>query len=87
MKRQQRKLNFLITQTELYAHFMSKKITGDTDVARDQILGRLDEDMPHSQLSIDGGMLTDIAGDDYGGSLRVYSIHSRDKAVDNSNNL
>merc|ERR1712130_888202 len=25
-KRQQRKLNFLITQTELYAHFMAKKI-------------------------------------------------------------
>ena len=67
MKRQQRKLNFLITQTELYAHFMSKKITGDSDVTRDQILGRLDEDMPRSQLSVDGGMLTDIAGDDYGG--------------------
>lgn len=26
-KRQQRKLNFLITQTELYAHFISKNIT------------------------------------------------------------
>lgn len=29
-KRQQRKLNFLITQTELYAHFMAKKIVGTT---------------------------------------------------------
>ena len=27
-RRQQRKLNFLITQTELYAHFMAKKLTG-----------------------------------------------------------
>lgn len=27
-KRQQRKLNFLITQTELYAHFFSKKLGG-----------------------------------------------------------
>ncbi len=27
-KKQQRKLNFLITQTELYAHFMAKKLTG-----------------------------------------------------------
>lgn len=26
-KRQQRKLNFLITQTELYAHFMHKKLS------------------------------------------------------------
>ena len=25
-KRQQRKFNFLITQTELYAHFMSRKL-------------------------------------------------------------
>lgn len=30
VRRQQRKLNFLITQTELYAHFMSKKIKGFT---------------------------------------------------------
>ena len=28
MKRQQRKLNFLITQTELYAHFMGRKMKG-----------------------------------------------------------
>eukprot|EP01133_Synstelium_polycarpum_P016843 gene16843-20027_t len=31
-KRQQRKLNFLITQTELYSHFMSKKLApGETE--------------------------------------------------------
>lgn len=67
MKRQQRKLNFLITQTELYAHFMSKKITGDTDMTQDQILGHLDEDLPQKRLSVDGGTLTDIASDEYGG--------------------
>jgi len=67
MKRQQRKLNFLITQTELYAHFMSKKITGDSDMTRDQILRHLDEDIPQKQLNVDGGTLTDIAADDYGG--------------------
>ena len=27
-RRQQRKLNFLITQTELYAHFIGNKLTG-----------------------------------------------------------
>lgn len=27
-KRQQRKLNFLITQTELYAHFIAKNMAG-----------------------------------------------------------
>lgn len=42
-KRQQRKLNFLITQTELYAHFMSRKRTGDEqDASTQDILGKLD---------------------------------------------
>lgn len=43
-KRQQRKLNFLITQTELYAHFMANKIgakgLGDDETS---ILNKLDE--------------------------------------------
>lgn len=42
-KRQQRKLNFLITQTELYAHFMSRKINGLQDIQEEQILRQLDE--------------------------------------------
>ena len=29
-KRQQRKLNFLITQTELYAHFIANKMSSST---------------------------------------------------------
>lgn len=45
-KRQQRKLNFLITQTELYAHFISKKIGGGGVSGGDKhrILSQLDED-------------------------------------------
>lgn len=43
-RRQQRKLNFLITQTELYAHFMSKKFTG-ADKSTEDILKKL-EDKP-----------------------------------------
>ena len=31
-KRQQRKLNFLLTQTELYAHFMAKKMEHQLEV-------------------------------------------------------
>lgn len=44
-RRQQRKLNFLITQTELYAHFMAKKL-GNPDAAsqHDSILDHLDEE-------------------------------------------
>lgn len=42
VKRQQRKLNFLITQTELYAHFMSHK-DENSNQEQDRILNQLDE--------------------------------------------
>ncbi|TMW54018.1 hypothetical protein DOY81_000886 [Sarcophaga bullata] len=44
-KRQQRKLNFLITQTELYAHFMSKKLGQGTEAEQLRILNQLDEEI------------------------------------------
>ncbi|XP_033245825.1 chromatin-remodeling ATPase INO80 [Drosophila miranda] len=44
VKRQQRKLNFLITQTELYAHFMSKKLGQGTEEDQLRILSQLDEE-------------------------------------------
>lgn len=44
-KRQQRKLNFLITQTELYAHFMSKKLGQGTEEEQLRILNQLDEEI------------------------------------------
>ncbi|XP_040576365.1 chromatin-remodeling ATPase INO80 isoform X2 [Lepeophtheirus salmonis] len=43
-KRQQRKLNFLITQTELYAHFMASKIGTSSYSSEGSILSRLDEE-------------------------------------------
>lgn len=57
-KRQARKLNFLITQTELYAHFMAKKITGAHEEEKDKILNRLDE---KEELQLHSSVL-----DDYG---------------------
>ena len=55
-KRQQRKLNFLITQTELYAHFMAKKMHRSKDDIYDdgeakEILGRLDESRSEGRLA------------------------------------
>ncbi|XP_059218024.1 LOW QUALITY PROTEIN: chromatin-remodeling ATPase INO80 [Stomoxys calcitrans] len=44
VKRQQRKLNFLITQTELYAHFMSRKLGQGTEEEQLRILNQLDEE-------------------------------------------
>lgn len=52
VKRQQRKLNFLITQTELYAHFMSHK--GELSSQEEQrILNQLDEEMSPRLSAID----------------------------------
>jgi DNA helicase INO80 len=56
-KRQQRKLNFLITQTELYAHFMQRKLQSEYAAAPEDmanILGQLDEnDRPARLATID----------------------------------
>ena len=53
-KRQQRKLNFLITQTELYAHFMAGKLgekSQDKVVeAETRILSQLDSDITDERL-------------------------------------
>ena len=66
MKRQQRKLNFLITQTELYAHFMARKIHGEKDRDATSILRRLDEGPSGGSMERHGRVLTDVIGDDYG---------------------
>lgn len=52
-KRQRRKLNFLITQTELYAHFMQRKLNEDGEQNADRILRQLDEDRDPRLASID----------------------------------
>lgn len=52
-KRQQRKLNFLITQTELYAHFMSKKLGKGTEEEQLRILNQLDEEANPRLAAID----------------------------------
>lgn len=52
-KRQQRKLNFLITQTELYAHFMSRKLKKSSPGEQLLILSQLDEEKNPRLASID----------------------------------
>lgn len=52
-KRQQRKLNFLITQTELYAHFMSKKLGKGTEAEQLRILTQLDEEVNPRLAALD----------------------------------
>lgn len=56
----------MITQTELYAHFMARKLTGESESAKNDILGKLDEDKPQNQLEVEGRVLVDVAADDYG---------------------
>ncbi|XP_059621349.1 chromatin-remodeling ATPase INO80 [Phlebotomus argentipes] len=52
-KRQQRKLNFLITQTELYAHFMSRKVGFVSEEEQMRILNQLDEESNPRLAAID----------------------------------
>lgn len=68
-KRQQRKLNFLITQTELYAHFMSGKanIGGvEGDPAQEEILRKLEDTSSQRQIDIGGGVMVNAGQEDYG---------------------
>jgi len=50
-KRQQRKLNFLITQTELYAHFIAKKDSNEQKDEEKAILAKLDEGEKSGRLA------------------------------------
>jgi len=65
MKRQQRKLNFLITQTELYAHFMARKLTGSTDAERDAILQHFDEPALLKPQPVISGVVCTLPDDNY----------------------
>uniref|UniRef100_A0A8K9UZR3 Chromatin-remodeling ATPase INO80 n=1 Tax=Oncorhynchus mykiss TaxID=8022 RepID=A0A8K9UZR3_ONCMY len=64
-KRQQRKLNFLITQTELYAHFMGGKGPGEEDGGEEDILNKLDDTNSHRQMTIGEGLTVNVGQEDY----------------------
>jgi len=75
-KRQSRKLNFLLTQTELYSHFIGKKIKtheaeDDPDVAAERPAPAGHEDL---NLDENGEALPDIDYDD-GVFLSSSSLH------------
>ncbi|XP_017060734.1 chromatin-remodeling ATPase INO80 [Drosophila ficusphila] len=72
VKRQQRKLNFLITQTELYAHFMSKKLGQGTEEDQLRILSQLDEET-NAKLAIQ---------DDYdAGEMKLLAQENAEAAI------
>ncbi|KAJ8356281.1 hypothetical protein SKAU_G00190750 [Synaphobranchus kaupii] len=64
-KRQQRKLNFLITQTELYAHFMGGKNNAGADGMQEEILRKLEDSSTHRQIDIGGGVMVNVGQEDY----------------------
>ncbi|OCT68788.1 chromatin-remodeling ATPase INO80 [Xenopus laevis] len=61
-KRQQRKLNFLITQTELYAHFVSRKRESGPDCIQEEILRKLEDSSSQEQV---GGSYLNLSQMDY----------------------
>lgn len=68
-KRQQRKLNFLITQTELYAHFMGGKQNAGGDGTQEEILRKLEDNTSQRQIDIGGGVMVNVGQEDYGETL------------------
>lgn len=75
-KRQSRKLNFLLTQTELYSHFIGKKIKTHEAEDSPDVAGAGESAAPegHEDLGLDenGEPLPDIDYDD--GKLFLQSI-------------
>ncbi|KAM3919203.1 chromatin-remodeling ATPase INO80 [Leptodactylus fuscus] len=61
-KRQQRKLNFLITQTELYAHFVSRKRESGPDSVQEEILRKLEDSSTQQQT---GGSSSSLPQEEY----------------------
>ncbi|KAL2081838.1 hypothetical protein ACEWY4_021656 [Coilia grayii] len=65
-KRQQRKLNFLITQTELYAHFIgSKQNQAGGHSTQEDILKKLEDKSSQRQIDIGGGVIVNMGQEDY----------------------
>ncbi|XP_015206337.2 chromatin-remodeling ATPase INO80 isoform X2 [Lepisosteus oculatus] len=64
-KRQQRKLNFLITQTELYAHFMSRKHNAGNDGKQEEILRKLEDNSTYRQIDVGGGVMVNVGQEEY----------------------
>ena len=77
-KRQQRKLNFLITQTELYAHFMANKVSGESSKASN-ILGQLDEKQPLPlNTLVDEYNVEDVKAKALENASRALAVHDCD---------
>ncbi|KAM6461060.1 chromatin-remodeling ATPase INO80 isoform 1-T2 [Liasis olivaceus] len=79
-KRQQRKLNFLITQTELYAHFMSRKRDTGHDGIQEEILRKLEDSSIQRQIDIGGGVVVNITQEDY--DSNYYKVQALKNAED-----
>lgn len=45
---------------------MARKMTGETEAAKEKILRKLDEPNYQKPLKVEGGLLVDVEEDDYG---------------------
>ncbi|XP_047133142.1 chromatin-remodeling ATPase INO80 isoform X1 [Hydra vulgaris] len=84
MKRQQRKLNFLITQTELYAHFMGRKMKGNNQdlSAQNEILKKLEDTSVNNYSYNASSVLINNEIDDYDAdSMKEQALLNAQTAV------
>ncbi|XP_065832457.1 chromatin-remodeling ATPase INO80-like [Oscarella lobularis] len=82
-RRQQRKLNFLITQTELYAHFMAKKLIGEKESSSDKILKKLEEGAMQRRLG-SGALVTLEPDEEFDiNDVKMKAMSNVQEAVEN----
>lgn len=60
-KRQERKLNFLITQTELYSHFVGKKMDGQAEGEEEEQVPNINPDEPLDFDNADDAQIRHVA--------------------------
>ena len=48
---------------------MSRKLTGEGEEEKEQILSRLEDHTPKRHVPVHGGVLVDVEDDDYGESM------------------
>ncbi|KAF2363608.1 DBINO domain [Trinorchestia longiramus] len=87
-KRQQRKVNFLITLPELYAHFMRGKLSGRADDASSASILKQLEDGQQSAAGVDGAPSAAITDEDYDcEAMKLQALQTAQEAVRSQRSL
>ena len=63
---------------------MSSKLTGEGPQEKERILSRLEDNTPQRKVNVQGGVLVDVEGDDYGKKLGKVKVYFRFQNLERS---